>query len=75
MRTELHTDDHLKTIREALCVAQTAIGNFPERPTNWPPYIKVLQNLIYDIDRQRPLGSNGKHGNLHTQSCQCEDRP
>ncbi|CCW14625.1 hypothetical protein [Rhodococcus aetherivorans] len=75
MRTELHTDDHLKTIHEALCVAQTAIGNFPEQPTNWPPYIQVLQNLINDIERQRPIGSNGKHGNLHTPNCQCEDKP
>lgn len=71
--TTLHTDDHLKTVREALCVAQSAIGNFPNRPTNWPQHIPHLQHLIDDIDRQRPIGSNGKHGNLHTPTCQCED--
>lgn len=71
--TTLHTDDHLKTVREALCVAQAAIGNFPNRPTNWPQHIPHLQRLIDDIDRQRPIGSNGKHGNLHTPNCQCED--
>lgn len=71
--TTLHTDDHLKTVREALCVAQAAIGNFPNRPLNWPQHIPHLQRLINDIDRQRPIGSNGKHGNLHTPTCQCQD--
>lgn len=71
--TTLHTDDHLKTVREALCVAQAAIGNFPNRPSNWPQHIPHLQRLIDDIDRQRPIGTDGKHGNLHTPTCQCED--
>lgn len=72
--TTLHTTDHLKTVREALCVAQAAIGNFPNRPLNCPQHIPQLQRLINDIDRQRPLGPNGKHGNLHTPTCQCEDK-
>lgn len=31
-----------------------------------------IQRILEDIDRQRPLGSNGKHGNLHTPTCGCE---
>lgn len=73
--SEIYTDDSLKMVREALCVAQAAIGNFPNRPTNWSGCTGILQTLINDIDRQRPLGSDGKHGNLHTPTCGCEDKP
>lgn len=72
--TEIHTEDHIKSVREALCVAQAAILNFPDRPTNWGRYTIVLANLLIDIDRQRPIGSDGKHGNLHTDTCGCEDK-
>ncbi|EHK86398.1 hypothetical protein [Rhodococcus pyridinivorans] len=73
--SEIHTDDSLKVVREALCVAQTAIGIFWTQPNIRPRHIETLQNLIDDIDRQRPIGTDGKHGNLHTPTCGCEDKP
>lgn len=72
--SEIRTADSLKMVREALCVAQAAIGNFPNKPTNWDGCTTILQRLINDIDRQRPLGSDGKHGKLHTPTCGCEDK-
>lgn len=65
--------DTLKMLRETLCEAQGALGEegWNERA---PDYIARLGRLIAEIDRQRPLGPDGKHGNLHTPSCGCEDR-
>lgn len=31
--------------------------------------------LIWLLQRHRPIGANGKHGDLHTPTCGCEDRP
>jgi hypothetical protein len=64
--------DTLKMLRETLCVAQTAINI---SPANWSEtHNKRIQRLINDIDRQRPLGPDGKHDNRHTENCQCEDK-
>jgi hypothetical protein len=65
----------LKTMREALCLAQTALLNRLDRPT-LPQHqaSDTIQALIFEIDQHRPLGPNGKHGNLHTLTCGCEDR-
>lgn len=64
--TDLHLDDPrdtLKMIRETLCVAQSAVGvHNRER----------IQRMINEIDRQRPLGPDGKHGDRHTATCGCE---
>jgi hypothetical protein len=68
----------IKTLRETLCRAQWAL-NFVRTGSNpnvsaWPEYDSDhLQSLIGEIDRHRPLGPNGKHGNLHTQTCGCDD--
>lgn len=32
-----------------------------------------IGRLIAEIDRQRPLGPDGKHGGRHTLTCGCED--
>jgi hypothetical protein len=66
--------DSLKMLRETLCVAQTDInrsGRFDEEAR---AHADRLGRLIDEIDRQRPLASNGKHGNLHTATCGCEDK-
>lgn len=55
--------DSLKLIRETLCVAQTAVSN---------QHRERIQRVIAEIDRQRPLGPDGKHGDRHTPSCGCE---
>jgi len=62
--------DTLKMLRETLCVAQTAIGEALDNPK----HIERIQRLIDEIDRQRPLGPDGKHGNLHTPFCGCEGK-
>lgn len=31
-----------------------------------------IGRLIVDIDRQRPIGPDGKHGGRHTSTCGCE---
>lgn len=65
--------DSLKMIRETFCVAQSWLGYAGD--TRVPEHIERLQRLIDDIDRQRPLGQDGKHGDLHTADCGCEDVP
>lgn len=63
-----------KMLREALCLAQSCIrssGNLSTRQA----YSDIIQELINECDRKRPLGSDGKHGNLHTDECGCEDKP
>lgn len=67
----------LKMTREALCVAQSAIlararsGRDADRAPHW---VRRLQDLIDQIDVARPLGPDGKHGDLHTDLCGCEDQ-
>jgi hypothetical protein len=53
-------------LREELCRRST--GN------DWPSDIASgVDVLISMIDRHRPLASDGKHGNLHTATCGCDD--
>lgn len=64
--------ENLKMLRETLCVAQGTVwragdGRFEEHASR-------IGRLIDQIDSARPLGSNGKHGNLHTPECGCEDK-
>lgn len=53
-----------KTLREKLCTQQTFA---PDRFTR-----DAIQTLIDVLDLHRPLGTGGKHGNLHTPTCGCE---
>ncbi len=62
--SKIESPDSLKVIRETLCRAQTALS-LSERD------VSRLQRLINDIDRQRPLGPDGKHNNRHTATCGC----
>lgn len=76
----LHSPDSVKMLRETLCRAQTAIGSTcvsPRREIRERAErdIAVLQRLADDCDRQRPLGPDGKHGDRHTATCGCEDKP
>ncbi|QDP45503.1 hypothetical protein SEA_FUZZBUSTER_19 [Microbacterium phage FuzzBuster] len=72
--------DTLKMLRETLCEAQSAIWWFEEgtKPDDDTPaaiaHVERIGRIIAEIDRQRPLGTDGKHGNLHTPTCGCEDR-
>jgi hypothetical protein len=56
-----------KGLREHLCQQQT-----------WAPddfTRQEIQRLIGVLDLHRPLGGDGKHGELHTPTCGCEDAP
>lgn len=56
-------------LREDLCRRQV-------QAREWPSDIaSAVDVLINMIDRHRPLGSNGKHGDLHTDTCGCVDKP
>lgn len=57
----------LKMMRETLSIAQSRVHRSPHQRAR-------LQKLIDEIERHRPTASNGKHGNLHTRACGCEDR-
>jgi hypothetical protein len=75
--TKLEVGD-LKSLREALCVAQSAIGlTYSINDQN--PYVvsklNKIQEVLDQIDILRPLGPDGKHGNRHTEHCGCEDNP
>lgn len=72
--TYLHLDDSLKMLRETFCVAAAAIGLSAVGGSRSSEHIDRLSRVINEIDRQRPLGSNGKHGKLHTDTCGCEDK-
>lgn len=56
----------LKMLREDLCMLMRMV------PDVYSGKNYRLQMLLNEIDRHRPLGSNGKHGNLHTPTCGCE---
>lgn len=70
--------DTLKMLRETLCVAQAAIwATFPDDEAQQAQAIahrERIGRIVAEIDRLRPLGPDGKHGDLHTASCGCEDR-
>lgn len=66
-----HPSDSLKMIRETLCLAQSAINRWPADEDRKPQHIARLGRLIDNIDRQRPLGPDGKHGDRHTSTCGC----
>lgn len=67
---EVHS---VKMLRETLCVAQTCIRMAPSTQSDWQRHIVLLQQLIKECDRHRPLGPDGKHGNRHTKTCGCDD--
>lgn len=65
---------NLKGTREALCAAQAVIGERARGGSDCdraPQWIKALQVLVDQIDVHRPVGTDGKHGALHTSACGC----
>lgn len=56
----------LKMLREDLCALMRVV------PDVYSGKNYRLQQLLKEIDHHRPLGSNGKHGTLHTPTCGCE---
>ena len=73
MPTDLHVDDVPKMLRETFCVAQAlTLRSDDHRRVE---HADRLQRLIDECDRHRPLGRGGKHGDLHTPTCGCDDVP
>jgi hypothetical protein len=58
--------DAPKQLRETLCVVMTGLTD--------QTHLDRLQRLVDECDRHRPLGTDGKHGNLHTYTCGCDDK-
>lgn len=71
-RPHLVLTDSLKGVRETLCVAATAINHSPDFRSRAASDSALIGRLIAEIDRQRPLGPDGKHGERHTETCGCE---
>jgi len=75
MTATVTVPDSLKMLRETLCVAQAAIRHSDFGMDSRASEHKArIGRLIEDIDRQRPLGPDGKHDDRHTATCGCEDR-
>lgn len=78
--TTYRVSDSPKMLRETLCLAQSMISHSSINPYRRDVHIAVLQRLIDACDVHRPLGPDGKHstrlahGNLHTDTCGCEDK-
>lgn len=64
----------LKSLRESLCRAQAAIGNRDWDVDAIRRDLDRISYVIKEIDHHRPLGGDGKHRDLHTPTCGCEDR-
>jgi hypothetical protein len=60
-----------KTARELLCKLATEACS--EHPQMNAAERMIVQNWINQLDIHRPLGVDGKHGNLHTPTCGCDD--
>lgn len=69
-----------KAVREALCDAQSALyalagrADHPSTVETYRAHAATLGTLIREIDKARPLGPDGKHGNGErcTESCGCD---
>lgn len=69
--------DPPKMLRETLCVAQAGINELTRQGMKhagapMQSHLDRLSRLIAECDRHRPLGTSGKHGNLHTPTCGCD---
>ena len=59
-----------KSLREAFSYSQAHLPNTPQGSY----FRSVLQDLIDEMEKHRPTGPDGKHNNLHTDTCGCEDK-
>jgi len=69
--TVYEISDGPKMLRETLCIAQTYVGLSEDSRKR--EHIERLQRLIDECDRHRPVDNSGKHGDLHTSTCGCDD--
>ena len=68
----LRVKDDPKLLREALCRAQNNVGT-RDTDRSWVDSDqRRIWLLISAIDRHRPIGPDGKHGDRHTLTCGCD---
>jgi hypothetical protein len=73
MMPSINVTDNIKGLREILCLAQH-VGNQTDG-INHSLYNRRIQEIIDELDKHRPLGPDGKHGNLlHTATCGCKNK-
>jgi hypothetical protein len=70
---QINVTDNVKGLREILCLAQYVGENSPVH-INTPLYNRRIQEVIDELDKHRPVGPDGKHGNLHTETCGCKNK-
>lgn len=68
----LRLTDSPKMVREALCRVQAVIELYSDSRVRRD--IEIVNRLIDECDRNRPLGPDGTHGDRHTPTCGCEDK-
>lgn len=69
-------DEKLQLLRETLCIAQKAMLEGSSGGMNVGGKLHRIDELIREIDRNRPVGPDGRHGNrMHTETCGCADKP
>lgn len=68
---DLSVSDSPKMLRETLCAAQSAVGVVFAEDPRLVRHVDRLQHLIDEVDRHRPLGPDGRHGDRHTATCGC----
>lgn len=56
----------IKLLREDLCRRQVQSDEWPQQIAS------AVEVLVAMIDKHRPLGTDGRHGDLHTDTCGCE---
>lgn len=66
---ELNIDATPKMIKETMARIQSLA------PSSSGPDSDIVQKIIDECDRHRPIGPEGRHGQLHTETCGCEDVP
>jgi len=65
----------VKMMKESLCAAAAAVAHSPTTAgASNQTHVKMLQILINECERHRPIGNDGKHGSRHTATCGCEDK-
>lgn len=62
-----------KMVHEAMCLAEGVISRQDVGVGRDVRYLQIISDFIKECERKRPLGPNGKHGNMHTAECGCED--
>lgn len=70
---QIEVGKNIKGLREILCLAQS-LADLTPLNVNITLYQRRIQGIIDELDKHRPLGSDGKHGNLHTETCGCQDK-